>query len=103
MKELNELINKKGSLITENYFRLQENIEKIYGKNSVVLIEIGSFYEIYQSDKIGKAKEISKILNILLTKKNKNIPEVSEKNPSLCGIPSVSLDKHIEKLMSEDK
>jgi DNA mismatch repair protein MutS len=101
--DLNEIINKKDNLITENYFNMQLAAEAIYGKNTVIFLEIGSFYEIYQSDKIGVAKEICQILNIILTKKNKSIPEVSEKNPYLCGIPSVSLDKHLERLTQEKK
>lgn len=98
-----EIINKPSELIVSNYFELQREAEKKYGNNTVVLIEIGSFFEIYQSETTGKAKEIAKTLNILLTKKNKSIPEVTERNPNLCGIPTVSLDKHLEKLISEDK
>jgi len=103
MSNLNEIINKKSNLIIENYFEMQKEAESIYGKNTVIFLEIGSFYEIYQSDKIGVAKEISQSLNIILTRKNKSIKEISDKNPYLCGIPSVSLDKHLEKLTQEKK
>ena len=41
------------------------------------MMEIGTFFEVYEvnNDKlqIGKAKEISELLNIQLTRKNKNI------------------------------
>lgn len=97
-----EIINNPKKLITENYFDLQETLETIYGTNTVILFELGSFFEIYQVEELGKAKEISKILNIALTKKNKSIEEITKKNPNMCGIPSVSIEKHLEKLISED-
>jgi DNA mismatch repair protein MutS len=101
------LEGKTKKLLTEVYFELQEYFEKKYGKNSVVLIEIGTFFEVYEvnnSDmRIGKAKEISELLNIQLTRKNKNILENSIKNPILSGIPSISLQKHLDKMVSEKK
>jgi len=103
MEKLNDILNTPNSLIIQNYFKLQEAAEKKYGQNTVVIIEIGSFFEIYQSDNFGKAQEMSKVLNILLTKKNKKIKEVTETNPFMCGIPSVTLDKYMERLISEDK
>lgn len=99
---INKIINNKSKLLTENYFELQKHLESIYGNKTTILIEIGSFYEIYEAE-IGTAKEIAKILNIAITKKNKSIPETNEKNPLLCGIPSLALDKHLEKLISENE
>ena len=101
--DINQIINNNKQLLIDNYFELQTQAEHKYGKNTIVFIEIGSFYEVYESDKVGKASEIAKSLNILLTKKNKKIPELSSKNPFLCGIPTVSLDKHLQKLSSENK
>lgn len=101
--DFNTILNQHKKLIVNNYFELQIAAEKKYGKNTIILIEIGSFYEIYQYDEIGKAREVSKILNILLTKKNKKLQDTNITNPYLCGIPSVTLDKHLDKLMSEEK
>ena len=97
------IINNEKQLLIENYFELQAVAEKKYGKNTVIFIEIGSFYETYESDTLGKSSEISKILNILLTKKNKKVKEVSINNPKLCGIPTSSFEKHLEKVSSENK
>lgn len=101
----NKLLNNppKNKLLTETYFEIQEQAESIYGKNTVVFIEIGTFYEIYESNGIGKANEIAKELNIVLTKKSKKIDEVSVNNPKLCGIPSISIEKHLEKLIEQQK
>lgn len=97
---INTILNKK-QLLTETYFELQEHLESIYGDKTVVLMEIGSFYEVYEA-KIGKAKEIAKTLNIAITKKNKSILTTDEKNPYLCGIPSISIDKYLQKLTEEN-
>jgi DNA mismatch repair protein MutS len=105
---VNELLETNTSkLLTEIYFELQEHFEKKYGKNALVLMEIGTFFEVYEvnnsTQKIGKAKEISELLNIQLTRKNKNILENSVKNPLLAGIPSISLQKHLDRIVSEKK
>jgi len=87
LKKAVDILNQKGKLLTEIYFELQSYFEKRYGKNSIILIEIGSFFEIYEVNndelKIGKAKEIAELLNIQLTKKNKSIAKNSVKNPLL--------------------
>lgn len=93
---LNDILNQDKKLITTRYFEMQKAAEEIYGTNTVIFIEIGSFYEIYQLNDVGKAAEIAKELNIILTRKNKNLIEESESNPYLCGIPSVSLDKYLD-------
>lgn len=69
----------------------------------VVLMEIGSFFETYEVNnkelQIGKAKEISELLNIQLTRKNKSIIENSPQNPLLAGVPSVSLERYLNRII----
>ncbi len=107
MKKAVDILNQKGKLLTEIYFELQSYFEKRYGKNSIILIEIGSFFEIYEVNndelKIGKAKEIAELLNIQLTKKNKSIAKNSVKNPLLAGVPTVSIDRYIARLIALKK
>lgn len=103
-KELYESLNsKKSNNLIPIYLELQQLYESIYGKNSILFIEIGSFFEIYQVENKGKAKEISEILNIQLTRKNKSILETSIKNPLMAGIPSVSIEKYLSRLIDENK
>jgi len=107
LKKAVEILNQKNKLLTEIYFELQEYFEKRYGKNTIILIEIGSFFEIYEVNndelKIGKAKEIAELLNIQLTKKNKSIAKNSIKNPLLAGVPTVSIDRYIARLIALKK
>ncbi len=66
-------------------------------------MEIGSFFEVYEvnndQEQIGKAKEISELLNIQLTRKNKSILENSVQNPLLAGVPSVSVERYLNRII----
>ena len=105
--EVNELLQDKSQLLTVAYFKLQKMFENKYGKNSVVLMEIGTFFEVYEvnndDEQIGKAKEIAELLNIQLTRKNKSILENSPENPIMAGVPAISLEKHLARIISEQK
>ena len=102
-----DILNNKNKLLTQTYFELQKHFEEKYGHDTVVFIEIGTFYEVYEinndEEQIGKAKEIAELLNIQLTKKNKNIIENSDKNPLLAGVPAVSFERYLSRLISEEK
>ena len=105
--KIDKILNDKSLLLTEIYFKLVVEFEKRYGSNSVLFMEIGSFFEVYEVDnektKLGKAKEIAEILNIQLTKKNKSLLGNDEKNPLLAGVPSVSFERYLNRLISEEK
>ena len=107
LEQVSKILNQKGKLLTEIYFELQEYFESKYGNNTIIFIEIGSFFEIYEVNndelKIGKAKEIATLLNIQLTRKNKAIAENSIKNPLLAGVPTVSIERYISKLIDTKK
>ncbi len=102
-----KILASKGKLLTEIYFELQEYFESKYGKNTLVFMEIGTFFEIYEVNnnelKIGKAKEIAELLNIQLTRKNKNIVENSIQNPLLAGVPTVSIERYLSRLINTQK
>ncbi len=102
-----ELLEDKKELLTNTYFKLQQLFESKYGKNTVVLMEIGTFFEVYEvnndEEQIGKAKEIAELLNIQLTRKNKSIIENSQENPLMAGVPAISLEKHLARIINEQK
>ena len=105
--EIDSILNNKDRLLTQTYFDLQRYFEEKYGHDTVVFMEIGTFFEVYEVNnddvQIGKAKEIAELLNIQLTKKNKNIIENSDKNPLLAGVPAVSFERYLNRLISEQK
>ncbi len=106
-EEVSELLAQKKTLLTVTYFKLQRLFEKKYGKNTLVLMEIGTFFEVYEvnneEEKVGKAKEIAELLNIQLTRKNKAILQNSQENPIMAGVPAIALDKHLARIIAEQK
>jgi len=108
-------------MLTEEYFESQEKYEKIYGERTIVLFQVGSFYECYRfdvlqtksdSDRITKeghvwnesrgiAHEISQVINVALTMQNK-AEKYSTSNLNVCGFPCVSIEKYMNVLMRED-
>ncbi|RLA75330.1 MAG: DNA mismatch repair protein, partial [Epsilonproteobacteria bacterium] len=105
--DVSDILNNKEKLLTQTYFDLQTFFEDKYGKDTVVFMEIGTFYEVYEvnndEQQIGKAKEIAELLNIQLTKKNKSIVENSDRNPLLAGVPAVSFERYLNRVISEQK
>ncbi|CAA6816357.1 MAG: DNA mismatch repair protein MutS [uncultured Sulfurovum sp.] len=101
------ILASKGKLLTEIYFELQKHFESKYGKDALVFMEIGTFFEVYEVNndelKIGKAKEIAELLNIQLTRKSKAIVENSIRNPLLAGVPAVSIERYLARLISTKK
>jgi DNA mismatch repair protein MutS len=105
--DISDILNNKDKLLTQVYFDLQKYFENKYGKDTVIFMEIGTFFEVYEinndDEQIGKAKEIAELLNIQLTKKNKNIIENFDRNPLLAGVPAVSFERYLNRLISEQK
>lgn len=89
------------------YIKIQKEMEAKY-RDVVLMMEIGKFFEVYTyenpktGEEIGKAKEMSRLCNILLTRKNKNLP-VSMTNPYMCGFPSHSLSRFVSHLVEKGK
>lgn len=106
-EEIQGILENKSILLTQQYFKLQELFESKYGKDTVVLMEVGTFFETYEvnndEEQVGKAKEIAELLNIQLTRKNKSILENSQTNPLMAGVPVVSFEKHINRIIQEQK
>ena len=106
-EEVVELLENRSELLTITYFKLQELFEQKYGQNALVLMEIGTFFEVYEvnnyKEQIGKAKEIAELLNIQLTRKNKSILENSKENPIMAGVPAISFEKHLARIIAEQK
>jgi DNA mismatch repair protein MutS len=88
----------------KEYFKLQKSSEIKFGNKTVVLYQVGSFYEIYEAEDkehIGKSKEVGNVLNIQVTKKNKS-KEHNGRNPYMIGFPVYAIDKFVHKLVSSD-
>lgn len=90
--------------VIAEYFKLQEEYERKFGKRTVVVIMIGSFYEIYEYDpafdlnatkddvRIGHAVEIADQLDFDLTMQNKQ-KEYTKRNPNKMGFPCIAYER----------
>ncbi len=86
--------------IVQEYINYHNLYFEKYGDKTIVLMQVGSFFEMYMTNEAGpKLKELSQLLNIICTKKDKSILEVSIKNPYMIGFPLVSSDKFITLLI----
>lgn len=94
-----------ASVLSE-YFGYFDEYTKKYGDKVAVLMQVGSFYEVYGVDdgtnKLGNAEELSRILNVVLTRRSKKIQANSINNPLMLGFPCLALDKYTPVLLEED-
>lgn len=106
-QQLSELLEDKSKLLTQIYFDLQTHFEEKYGEDTIVMMEIGTFFEVYEVNneemQTGKAKMVADLLNMQLTRKNKSIFENSVKNPLMAGVPTASLERYLARLIAEER
>ena len=84
-------------MVFNQYINYHNEYMKKYGKETVIFMQVGSFFElygIYQDDKIIGCDviKISEILNVQYTKKDKKNPDNILSNPvnteSIAGCPA---------------
>ena len=95
-------MNKINFSIIDEYLSYNDLYKDQY-ENYIVLLQVGSFYEMYsiiQDD--PKLKEVCELLNLLLTRKNKTIQNISKNNPHMAGIPCCSLQKYLDILIENN-
>lgn len=86
--------------IYDEYEYYLRNYQKEYGDNVVVLMMVGSFYEMYSIDNgLFDIHSVADLLNIQVSKRNKNIAEVSKSNAKMCGFPAYCLQKYTNLLV----
>ena len=90
-------------MIYDDYIAFTKKYKDEYGPLTVIFIEVGSFWELYNCDKNLGAdmKTVGEILNIQVSKKNKSIQDVSAHNPLMAGFPSYCLSKFIPLLIDQ--
>src|SRR5690349_9468073 len=100
--EFEEIILNSDSKLMHEYYRVYKIFEEKYGVNNfVLLMREGTFYEVYQCDKINidyDIKNIAYIFNYRVTLSNKSEPE-SIDNPKMVGVPMSTLHNNIKRLI----
>ena len=90
----------------EYYFNTQTEYQQKYGEKTLVLIEVGMFFEIYKVDNTDEClgpdiHKICSICDLQLSRKNKSIIENSRANPMMAGFPSHAFTKHTQLLLNQ--
>ena len=88
-------------MLIDDYINYVNKYKKIYDK-CLVLMQVGSFYELYGFGNEGTdVEEICKIIGIQSTKKSNSKPDINKYNPRMGGFPLPVLDKYLDILMEE--
>ena len=90
-------------MIFDEYADYVERYKSEYGEKTIVLLECGSFYEIYNDGSgLVDMREIGDMLNIQVSRRNKQIMEVNRVNYELAGFPSHALQKFTNILLQNN-
>lgn len=93
------MLNMEKIPIIYEYLEYQNKYEEIYGKDTIVIMQVGDFWEMYAIIDNGfDLLRISEITNLARTRKYKSKP-VSIKNPYTCGFGLISLDRYLKMLL----
>ena len=96
---------KKNENIVNDYLTYYEKYKKMFGKKVLILMQIGSFHEAYCTEKRGPDLHlIGNDINLTVTRKNnkKNKKNADISNPFMMGVPSVALEKYLQRLIDKN-
>lgn len=97
------------SKLVKDYFNYQQEFIQKYGSNTIVLMQVGSFYEFYglNTDELDYSSvdasltldnthlyTVAKLLGFSIAKKTNNI--------LMAGVPKYAIDKHVKKLLDNN-
>ena len=90
--------------IVEDYLNLTNNYKENYGEKTLVLMQVGSFFEVYglqENDNIigSNIQEFSNICDMVISRKNQYI---NKKRVMMAGFGVAYVDKYIKKLQQNN-
>jgi DNA mismatch repair protein MutS len=90
--------------LIDYYLDKQTEYERKYGGKTLVLMEVGGFFEFYgvanDKEKIGDIKNVCELLNIQMTRRNKAVLENSRTNALMAGFPTHSMQRFVDVLLT---
>jgi len=90
-------------MIIDEYLEKQQEYKIKYGDNTIILMQVGSFYELYSIiENCPFLYKIGDICNLQISRKNKTIKDVSKNNPLMAGFPMWALDKFLQILIQNN-
>ena len=93
--------------ILKEYLKYHDENIKKYGENTVILMQVGSFYEIYsvQNESLNLGADIyqlADILGIQVVRRNKKIPEITLENFLMSGWNTYATEKFQKILLNHN-
>ena len=85
--------------IVDEYLNYQQIYQEKYGKNTVIFMEVGHFFEMYAIENPETLIKITDLLGIQLTRKNKSKNEICHSNPYMAGVQKFTVKKFINILL----
>ena len=90
-------------MIIDDYLEYQKIYQEKYGENTLILMQVGSFFEMYSDNPNDTLLyKISDICNFQVSRKNKAIQEVSKNNALMAGFPLYVLQKYLQLLLQNN-
>ena len=92
----------------EDYLEYTRVYKEKYGDKCVVLMQVGSFFEIYtiypntDTSLNNDVYIIAELCGIQTSRKNKTVHEISQANPVMAGFPLASLPKFRDKILASN-
>jgi DNA mismatch repair protein MutS len=93
-------------MLIDDYINYQKTYQEKYGEKTVILMQVGSFFEAYAIDNekekfnTENLNQICDLMNIQISRKNKSIIEITRSNPLMAGFPLLAIEKFIQILMN---
>lgn len=86
--------------LVHDYLDLDTRYKQEHGPQTVLLMQVGTFFEVYGiTDRGADVQKLSLLLNVQATKKNKSIARVDESNPFLLGFQVTTADRYVKLLI----
>jgi DNA mismatch repair protein MutS len=91
--------NYNKEIFVKDYFDIHNHYTKTYGKSTLILMQVGSFHEAYNTDNDGPdLYSLGERINMTVTQKNKNKP-LSTSNPRMMGFPSYIVEDMVDRIV----
>jgi DNA mismatch repair protein MutS len=86
-------------IFVKDYFDIHNHYVKQFGKSTLILMQVGSFHEAYNTDNDGPdLYYLGERINMTVTQKNKS-KELSTSNPRMMGFPSYIVEDMVERIV----
>jgi len=85
--------------LIDTYFSYQVKYTNEYGPNTIVFMEVGSFFEIYGADSKEGGQIIHRISNLLNLHVSRKNGKHKKDSPYMAGFPNYALEKYVKVLL----